>query len=220
MERLGYARYGAHGSDIGSGIAGHLASFFPERLVGTHVAAERGALNYAGVFLPLPPDLTEAEKAELEAVKAAGRDGDGYFRQQQTKPQTLAYGLSDSPIGQLAWIAEKFAEWTDPAKPLPDEVVERDQLLANISLYWFTNTAGSSAQFYWETAHSQAGWSAPSTVPAGWAVFNTHPLVRRIMDPQHKIGHWSEFASGGHFPAMEQPDLLVGDIRKFFGGLL
>ncbi len=219
VERLGYSRYAAHGSDIGSGIAGHLASFYPDRLVGTHVAAERGALNYAGVFLPLPPDLTDAEKAELDRVKAAGRDGDGYFRQQQTKPQTLAYGLGDSPIGQLAWIAEKFAEWTDPKKPLPDQAVDRDQLLTNIALYWFTNSGGSSAQYYWETAHSQAGWSAPSDVPAGWAVFNTHPLVRRIMDPQHKVGHWSEFESGGHFPAMEQPELLEGDIRKFFRGL-
>jgi len=219
MDRLGYQRYGVHGSDIGSGIAGHLASFYPERVIGTHVASDRSALNYVGVFLPLPPDLSNFEKAELDSIKAAGRDGDGYFRQQSSKPQTLAYGLGDSPVGQLAWIAEKFAEWTDPKKPLPDEAVDRDQLLANISLYWFTNSAGSSAQWYWETSHSSAGWTAPSEVPVGWAVFNTHNLVRRIMDPQHKIGHWSEFESGGHFPAMEQPELLAGDIQKFFRGL-
>jgi epoxide hydrolase len=219
MERLGYSRYAAHGTDIGSGIIGHLASFHPDRVVGTHIGSDRGGLNYAGVFLPLPKDLSEAEIAELNAIKAAGRDGDGYMRQQSSKPQTLAYGLGDSPVGQLAWIVEKFREWTDPARPLPDQAVDRDQLLTNVALYWFTNSGGSSAQFYWEGAHGRAGWTAPSAVPAGWAVFNTHPLVRRIMDPENKIAHWSEFASGGHFPAMEEPELLTGDIRTFFRSL-
>jgi pimeloyl-ACP methyl ester carboxylesterase len=216
MERLGHAKYVAHGSDIGSGIAGHIASFFPDRVTAVHVASDRGTLNYAGVFLPLPPDLSDAEKAELEAIKAAGRDGDGYMRQQSTMPQTLAYGLGDSPIGQLAWIAEKFAAWTNPAKPLPDQAVDRDQLLTNVSLYWFGNSGGSSAQFYWETAHAKAGWTAPSAVPTGWSVFHAHPLMRRIMDAEHKHAFWSEHVEGGHFPAMEEPDLLVGDLRAFF----
>jgi epoxide hydrolase len=216
MQRLGYTRYGAHGSDIGAGIAGHLASFHPDRLVGVHVASDPGTLHAVGTYLPMPPDLTGAEKAELEAVQAAGRDGDGYSRQQGTKPQTLAYGLADSPAGQLAWIVEKFKEWTNPAKPLPEDAVNRDQLLTNIALYWFTNSAGSSAQFYWESAHSTGGWTAPSDVPTGWAVFNTHPLMRRIMDPERKTKHWSDFAEGGHFPAMEEPELLYRDIRTFF----
>ncbi|MBA3834127.1 MAG: epoxide hydrolase, partial [Chthoniobacterales bacterium] len=181
-----------------------------------HVASDRGTLAYAGVFLPLPPDLSEAEKGELSIVKASTKDGDGYFRQQQTKPQTLAYGLGDSPIGQLAWITEKFREWTNPKKPLPDQAVDRDQLLTNIALYWFTNSGGSSAQFYWETAHSTASWSAPSVVPQGWAVFNTHPLMRRIMDPGRKYAAWVDHSEGGHFPAMEEPTLLLGDIREFF----
>ncbi|GLQ57126.1 epoxide hydrolase family protein [Devosia nitrariae] len=216
MARLGYSKYGAHGSDIGAGIAGHLASFHPDRVVGVHVASDRGTLNAVGTYLPMPEDLTDEEKAELEAIKAADRDGDGYARQQGTKPQTLAYGLGDSPAGQLAWIVEKFKEWTNPAKVLPEEAVDRDQLLTNIALYWFTNSAGSSAQFYWESTHSIGGWTAPSDVPTGWAVFNTHPLMRRTMDPQHEKQHWSEFAQGGHFPAMEEPELLVEDIRTFF----
>jgi pimeloyl-ACP methyl ester carboxylesterase len=219
MELLGYAKYGAHGSDIGAGIAGHLGSFHPERLVGVHVGSDRGTLNAVGTYLPMPPDLTDAEKAELDRLKAADRDGDGYARQQQSKPQTLAYGLADSPAGQLAWIVEKFMEWTNPAKRLPEEAVDRDQLLTNIALYWFTNSAGSSAQFYWESAHSAGGWTAPSGVPQGWAVFNTHPLMRRTMDPGRKTRHWSEFEAGGHFPAMEEPELLVGDIRTFFRAL-
>jgi pimeloyl-ACP methyl ester carboxylesterase len=216
MSRLGYGRYAAHGSDIGSGIAGHLASFGPDKVVGVHVASDQSALIFAGVYLPLPADLTEEEKASLDAIKRASADGDGYMRQQQTKPQTLAYGLGDSPVGQLAWIAEKFAEWTNPAKPLPDQAVDRDQLLANISFYWFTNTGGSSAQFYWETAHANSGWTAPSDVPTGWAMFNTHPVARRVLDSEKKIAHWTDFKEGGHFPAMEEPDLLVGDIREFF----
>jgi len=216
MERLGYARYGAHGSDIGSGIAGHLASYHPDRVVGVHVASDRGTLNYAGVFLPLPSDFTDAERAELDAIKATGRDGDGYMRQQSTKPQTLAYGLGDSPAGQLSWIVEMFKEWTSPAKPLPDQAVDRDQLLTNIALYWFTNSGGSSAQFYWEGAHGTTGWVAPSDVPQGWSAFNTHPLMRRIMDPTRKYAAWVEHEEGGHFPAMEEPALLIEDIRSFF----
>jgi pimeloyl-ACP methyl ester carboxylesterase len=219
MEQLGYRRYGAHGTDIGSGIISHLASHYPDRLIGMHVGSDRMGLNYVGAFLPMPKDLSEAEIAELNAIKAKGRDGDGYFRQQSTKPQTLAYGLGDSPVGQLAWIVEKFREWTDPARSLPEQAVDRDQLLANVALYWFTNTGGSSAQFYWESMHSAAGWTAPSSVPTGWAVFHAHPLVRRIMDPQHRIAHWTECPSGGHFPAMEEPEFLTADIRDFFRSL-
>lgn len=89
-------------------------------------------------------------------------------------------------------------------------------MLANISLYWFTNTGGSSAQFYWETAHAAAGWSAPSSVPTGWAMFNSEPVLRRVLDADGKISHWTDFREGGHFPAMEEPNLLAGDIRAFF----
>jgi pimeloyl-ACP methyl ester carboxylesterase len=171
------------------------------------------------VFLPLPGDLNDAEKAEVDAIKASMRDGDGYSRQQGTKPQTLAYGLADSPVGQLAWIAEKFKEWTDRSRDLPEDAVDRDQMLTNVSLYWFTNTAGSSAQFYWESMHSKAGWTAPSDVPTGWAVFDSAPIVRRVLDPDHKHRHWTDFTVGGHFPAMEQPNLLAGDVAAFFRGL-
>jgi pimeloyl-ACP methyl ester carboxylesterase len=129
---------------------------------------------------------------------------------QSTRPQTLAYSLTDSPAGQLAWIAEKFAAWTS------EKSVERDELLTNVSIYWFTGSGASAAQFLYEVAHSGLDWVAPSEVPQGWAVFNTDPIVRRLMDPQHKVVHWSEFEQGGHFPALETPDLLVADVRKFF----
>lgn len=216
MDRLGYQRYGTHGGDIGAGIAGRLASIRPENVIGVHVTSDRGAVTYAGVFLPLPDDLTEAEKATVAEIKGATSEGDGYFRLQSTRPQTLAHGLADSPTGQLAWIAEKFKEWTYPGAALPENAVDRDQLLTNVSLYWFTSTGGSSAGFYYEGAHGAGGWVSPSAVPQGWAVFNSHPIIRRLMDPQKSMAHWSDFERGGHFPAMEEPELLVGDIRKFF----
>jgi pimeloyl-ACP methyl ester carboxylesterase len=215
MRRLGYSRYMTHGCDIGAGIAGHLASFNPDNVLGVHSCMERAGMSNVGVFLPMPDDLTDEEKATLDGIKAEAAERGGYAEQQGTRPQTLAYGLGDSPIGQLAWIAEKFAEWTNPSKPLPDEAVDRDHLLANVSLYWFTNTAGSSAQFYYEARHSTAGWTAPSSAPTGFSIFDAHPIVRRMMDPEHKAAFWSEHKEGGHFPAMEAPEALTADLRAF-----
>jgi len=135
---------------------------------------------------------------------------------QATRPQTLAHALADSPSGQLAWIVEKFQAWTYPGAALPEDAVDRDHLLTNVSLYWFTGTGGSSAGFYYEGAHTNTPWTGPSAVPQGLAVFNAHPIIRRLMDPKGTMAHWSDFERGGHFPAMEEPELLVGDIRTFF----
>src|SRR5215469_12852654 len=99
---------------------------------------------------------------------------------------------------------------------LPEDAVDLDQLLTNISIYWFTRSGASAARFLYEAAHSGLGWGAEPAVPQGWAVFGADDLVRRVIDPAHKIAHWSEFERGRHFAAMEQPDLLVGDIRTFF----
>jgi hypothetical protein len=135
------------------------------------------------------------------------------------RPQTLAYALTDSPAGQLAWIVEKFKEWTDDTPQLPEDVVDRDQLLTNISVYWFTRSGASAARFIYEGAHSGPDWgSAPTTTPApqGQAAFGADDLLRRVIDPEHKIDHWSEFDRVGHFPAMEVPGRLVGDVRSFF----
>ena len=134
---------------------------------------------------------------------------------QATRPQTVGYGLTDSPAGQLAWIAEKFGEWTDGGLG----AVDRDQMLTNISVYWLTRTAGSSARLYYEAARSGGlGPPAPSTAPTGVAVFPAEIAapVRRLAEQSNHIVHWSEFDRGGHFAAMEEPDLLVGDVREFF----
>ena len=144
----------------------------------------------------------------------------GYAMIQITRPQTLAHGLHDSPVGQLAWIVEKFKEWTDPAAKLPEDAVDRDLLLTNVMLYWLTGTAGSSANSYYETAHAGAwGASERSTVPTGVAVFPMDVSIRRTIELEHTVVHWSEFDRGGHFAAMEAPDLLVGDVREFFSKL-
>jgi epoxide hydrolase len=216
MGRLGYDRYATHGSDIGAGVAGRLASIDPDQVIGVHVASDQGAAAMVGQYLPMPEGLTEAERARLNEIKQAWSEEIGYFNLQSTRPQTLAYSLADSPVGQLAWIVEKFKTWTNPAAEVPDDVVDRDQLLTNISLYWFTSSGGSSANFYYEGAHGHLDWTSPSDAPQGWAVFNTDPIMRRLLNTEGKIAHFSEFKEGGHFPALEAPDLLIEDVRTFF----
>src|SRR5829696_7712310 len=152
-------------------------------------------------------------------------DMKGYLDLQSTRPRTLAYSLTDSPTGQLAWIAQSFKEWTAASAELPEDAVDRDQLLANVSIYWFTRSGASAARFIYETAHAAAdwggaddgGWEEPTaSVPMGLALFGGDDLLRKVMDPGHKLAHWTEYDRGGHFAAMEVPDLLVGDLRTFF----
>jgi epoxide hydrolase len=212
MRRLGYDRYGAHGGDIGAGVAGLLGATRADHVVGTHTTADARAVALAGQYFPLPDDLADADRARVEERQRSWAQAKGYLDIQSTRPQTLAYALTDSPVGQLAWIAEKFEEWTE-------EAVDRDQLLTNVSVYWFTRSGASAARFIYEGAHAGPDWgSAPPTAPApqGLALFGGDDLLRRVMDPEHRIRHWSEFDRGGHFPAMEVPDLLVGDVRAFF----
>ncbi|HJZ49782.1 MAG TPA: epoxide hydrolase [Roseiflexaceae bacterium] len=221
MRRLGYERYGAHGGDIGAGVAGGLSPIDPDRVVGIHVTSDPPTAVSFAMFSGDPtatPGLSEADKERVERMKQTAMDGMGYLQIQTTRPQTLAYALTDSPIGQLAWIAEKFKEWTDPAAERPEDAVDRDQLLTNISIYWLTHSGASAAHALYESMHAQE-WGEEGPAPTGWAVFGADPIARRLLDPEHKIEHWSEFERGGHFPAMEVPDLLTGDIRAFFGKL-
>ncbi len=218
MRQLRYERYGAHGGDIGAGVAAGLSPIDPDRVVGVHVSSDPPTAVSFAMFSGDPaenPSLSEAEKERVEHMKRTSNDGDGYLKLQSTRPQTLAYALNDSPVGQLAWITEKFKEWTDPAAELPEDAVDLDQLLTNISLYWFTQTGASAAHALYESMHAQE-WGEAGPAPTGFAVFGADPIARRLMDPENRIEHWSEFARGGHFPAMETPDLLTGDIRTFF----
>ncbi|MGH8835845.1 MAG: epoxide hydrolase family protein [Actinomycetes bacterium] len=216
MSRLGYERYVAQGGDIGAGVTGMLGGVDPERVVAVHVNTDWTGLSLIEGLLPDEvPDLSEAERERLEQMRAYAKEGRGYLQIQGTRPQTLGYALNDSPVGQLAWIVEKFKEWTDPAAELPEDAVDRDQLLTNVALYWFTGTGASAAQFIYTAAHSQ-DWPAPSATPQGWAVFGEPTLIRRQLDPDHAIEHWVEYRRGGHFPAMEVPELLISEIRTYF----
>ncbi|MDY6810338.1 MAG: alpha/beta fold hydrolase, partial [Actinomycetota bacterium] len=219
MTRLGYGRFAVHGTDIGSGIAGRLAATYPDRVIGTHIGVDPKILGLVGPTFPYPEGLSADETARLEAVRATATAERGYLEMHNHRPDTIGAALTDSPVGLLAWIAEKFATGDVGAYRTPDESVDRDQLLTNISLYWFTRAGESSAQFYYEAEHSGMGVVMAGNVPSGWVVFDTAPLVRRAMDPGQMIGHWTEFVEGGHFPAMEEPKLLADDIRTFFGGL-
>jgi pimeloyl-ACP methyl ester carboxylesterase len=174
-------------------------------------------------ILPQDPaelkDLSDEEKRRVQRQERFRTDQMGYGMIQSTRPQTLGYALTDSPVGQLAWIVEKFKEFTD-SKDRPEDAVDRDQMLTNVMLYWLSRTAGSSGRLYLETAHT-GGWGKteePSTVPTGVAVFpqDISIAIRRFAERGNNIVHWSEFDRGGHFPAREEPDLLIGDLRTFF----
>jgi len=218
MARLGYERYGAQGGDLGAFVSPDLGRVDREHVAGVHVnAATMGFIPFG----ELPDDevasLTDTERARLARMRTYLDDGSGYFQIQATRPQTLAYGLTDSPAGQLAWIIEKFHEWTH-GDGLPEDAVDRDRLLTNVMLYWLTGTAGSSADMYYENMHS-GNWPVPSGVPTGVAVFTEDVAIRRYAERTNTITHWSEFDRGGHFAALEAPDLLVDDIRTFFAAI-
>jgi epoxide hydrolase len=217
MSRLGYQRYGAQGGDWGAFVSPALGRVAPDHVVGVHVnAATMGFIPFG----PVAPDdlasFSDVEKQRLERLNRFLADGNGYFQIQATRPQTLTYGLTDSPAGQLAWIVEKFKEWTYPSTELPEVAIDRDLMLTDVMLYWLTGTAGSSARLYYENMHS-ANWDQqPGTTPTGVAVFAEDVAIRRFAERGNNIVHWSDFDRGGHFAAMEAPDLLIGDIRTFF----
>ncbi|MBF9073675.1 epoxide hydrolase family protein [Streptacidiphilus fuscans] len=226
MRRLGYPRYGVQGGDWGSAISREIGRTNPDRVIGVHLNLIPGA---AAAAEPTEAELAELSPAERERTRASWqrtrawlRDRQGYADIQSTRPQTLAYALTDSPVGQLAWIAEKFKEWTDSGDS-PEDAVDRDHLLTNVMLYWLTGTAGSSARIYYERAHA-AYWGEPpepSPAPTALAAFPAENFIvlRHIAERTNNIVRWTEFDRGGHFAAMEQPDLLVRDIRAFFRSL-
>jgi epoxide hydrolase len=218
MSRLGYERYGAQGGDIGASVSPQLGRVAPDRVAGVHV-------NGGATLPPLPlPDeelaaLSELEHDRLRRIEAFQREEFGYIAIQATRPQTLAYGLTDSPVGQLAWIMDKFREWTYPRSVLPDEIIDRDRLLTNAMIYWLTGTAGSAAYVgYAQTA----GWGVTypnSGVPTAAIVFAHDVAIRRYVEAANTITRWVDVDQGGHFAALEEPAMLTADIRDFFRDL-
>jgi len=211
MGRLGYTRYGAQGGDWGSAITAALGAQDPEHCVAIQITL---AMN------SVPPPGREPDASEREALARLEhyREWDsGYAKQQSTRPQTLGYGLTDSPAGQAAWILEKFRAWADCEGDL-ESVISRDELLDNVTLYWVTRTAASSARLYWEN-FTHPRLARPVPVPTGVAVYPQEivPPVRAWMTQRFPdIRRWVQMPRGGHFAALEQPELFVADLREFF----
>jgi epoxide hydrolase len=217
MRRLGYEHYGAQGGDFGALTAPALGRAAPENVIGVHVnAATVGFIPYGEVPAEELDSFSEVERARLKRLGYFLSEGNGYFQIQATRPQTLAYALNDSPTGLLAWIVDKFKEWTHPAHKLPEAAINRDHMLTNVMLYWLTGTAGSSARLYYENMHASSWGEQSGPTPTGVAAFAEDVAIRRYAEYGNKIIHWSDFERGGHFAAMEAPDLLVGDVRAFF----
>jgi len=214
MRRLGYRRYGVHGGDVGAGVSGIVAGLDSEHVTGLHVVTDPLTAASTATFLPGMADRLDendpVDKLILDRMDAFRKEGSGYLAIQNSRPQTIGYGLADSPLLQLAWIAEKVHEWTD----LP---VDRDQLLTTVSLYWFTGSGATAAHTLYDQAHS-TDWDAAAAVPQGFAVFGADETVRKLV-PAPESAHWSEFTRGRHFPAMEAPAQLAADLQEFFAPL-
>jgi len=211
MVRLGYQRFGAQGGDWGSAVTrqigrniGHCVAIHTNMPIGS---PPKGALDN--------PD-EEALRA-LKAIDYYRKWDSGYSKQQSTRPQTIGYGLVDSPVAQLAWIVEKFWSWTD-CDGHPENVLSRDELLDNVMLYWLTASGASSARLYWESFGSFGG-DDPVTLPTGVAAFPKEILQapRSWCEANYpNIIRWTSMPRGGHFAAFEQPQLYVEDVRAFF----
>jgi pimeloyl-ACP methyl ester carboxylesterase len=213
-EKLGYTKFAAAGGDIGSSVTRYIALNHPELLIGIH-------LTDIGIIRDIltATDESQLSTTELTYKKTAqqwiAQEG-GYMSIQSTKPQTLAYGLSDSPVGLAAWIIEKFRSWSD-CKGQLENSYNKDELLTNVMIYWLTNTLGSSVQMYYENTHSLPPMNKIK-VPTGLAVFPNDILKppKEWAEKNMNIVHWTEMFRGGHFTAMEEPTLFAEDIRKFY----
>jgi pimeloyl-ACP methyl ester carboxylesterase len=209
MGRLGYERYGAQGGDWGAAVTTQIGRN-GGRCVAIHLNMPLGAP-------PRPLDNpTDEEKQALDRMGYYRKWDNGYAKQQSTRPQTLGYGLVDSPVGQLAWIIEKFWSWTD-SDGHPENVLTRDELLDNVMLYWATASAASSARLYWES-FTVFGGGEPVKLPTGVAAFPKEILraPRSWCEAGYNVTHWTTMPRGGHFAAFEQPGLFVDDVTTFF----
>lgn len=216
MERLGYERYGAQGGDWGAIISRSLAGNHAEHVIGLHSNFMTGGAP-AGVADP--NEGVPAAELELRAERTeAFAEGSAYQEIQGTKPQTLGYGLNDSPAGLAAWIVEKFHGWSDRDDGF-ETAFTKDQILANVTLYWVTETITSSTRIYYESRHTPASRPVRYVeVPTAVAVFpkEIYFVPRRWAESRYNIVRWTMMPRGGHFAALEEPELLVDDVRSFF----
>ena len=210
MARLGYDNYGAQGGDWGAAVT-------------TQIGRNVGHCDAIHINMPIGrptpeslQDPTDEEKSALEGLTYYQEWDSGYSKQQSTRPQTLGYGLVDSPVGQMAWIIEKFWSWMD-CNGHPENTLTRDELLDNVMLYWLTASGASSARLYWESFGSFGGGDKVE-IPTGVASFPKEIIrsPRRWCEESYNITHWTAMPKGGHFGAFEQPELFINDLRTFF----
>jgi pimeloyl-ACP methyl ester carboxylesterase len=213
MARLGYQSYGAQGGDWGAAVT-------------TEIGRNQGGCIAIHTNMPIGQPTAESlqnptdeDKRAFAAMKHYRKWESGYFKQQSTRPQTLGYGLVDSPVALLAWIVEKFWSWSD-CDGHPENIFSRDELLDNVMLYWLTGTGASAARLYWES-FSAFGKRAPVLLPTGVANFPKEILrsPRSWCESHYNITRWTTMPRGGHFAAFEQPESLVGDVRAFFSSV-
>lgn len=217
MDGLGYEKFGLHANDIGAVISGWLALDHPEKVIGLHTMMPTFP---PPSFDGTQPPMTEAEKAFQAFVDAWDRDEGGYQAIQTTRPQTLAYSLNDSPVGLMAWIVEKWRAWTNPDGNIED-YFSKDELLTNVMIYWATQTANSSIRSYYEREHDTRSLSPNDKIRVPTGVALTMEAVERaprewVQRRYADIRRWTEFSTGGHFLAAEDPELLATEIREFF----
>ncbi|EST10895.1 epoxide hydrolase family protein [Sporolactobacillus laevolacticus] len=214
VDILGYRHFGAHGGDIGAGVATNLGRFHPENMIGIHILA------FASPILnQKTAPLTEAEQQYVSKLKLWEKEDGAYEHQQSTRPQTLAYGLNDSPTGLAAWIIEKFRSWSDCNGEI-ERRFSKDELLTNLTIYWITETINSSIHLYYDHQHSPKNTQMfrRIEVPTG-ATLTVEPVnrpPREWVERTYNVQRWTELPRGGHFAAFEEPELLAREIRAFF----
>jgi epoxide hydrolase len=212
MDRLGYQRYGTQGGDLGAYVAPEIAAVAPDRVVGVHIDGGLGFPSEEDVA-----EMTPDEVAEYKMIMSWGEGGIDHHKLLRVVPQTFGYGWHDSPVALLAWMMQKFKEFAYTAE-LPEDTIDIDHILTNVSLYWFTGTDATSSWPMYDGLREGGGFAWPKgqkAVPSGVYGGGT-PLFRRLADRDNTIIHWPQGNPGNHFIAMEEPDAHVADIREFF----
>ncbi len=217
MAELGYERFGMRGSDLGAGVTGSIAATRPDVVIGHHTGGTNPWVRQ------VPDDLTDAEREFVQKAQAYGQSEMAYAWLQASKPQTLSYGLNDSPAGLAAWIVEKFQRWGDTGGDVESRF-DRDDLLTNITIYWVTETIGSSVRLYYETLRAMAtdgGDRGKPDVPTAMLIprKDLFPTPREWVERTSRVDRWTETDTGGHFIEQEEPQLVADDLRAFFRDL-
>jgi pimeloyl-ACP methyl ester carboxylesterase len=218
MDRLGYAKFGIQGGDAGAIIGPEIGRIAPDKVLGIHInAATMGFIPFGPISDEDLATFNDKEKARVQRLQRFMAEHFAFNAVQSMRPQALAYGISDSPAGLIAWISELFTSFGDRVDAVP-----LDDFLTNFMVYWFTGTAASSVRLYYEASHDPAAW-APKTnsgVPTGIAVFGYDEVpIRRYGEDSNTIVRWTEYDVGGHYAELEVPEVWTGSVREFFAGL-